>query len=91
VSLGCLLVSCFLASVPNSIKFQSDDEAVVPGTTSTGITWVFSGILKRRNMESNRVWADVVGEEEVNYVRVSKRIYLPATPPALQHEAFIFI
>ncbi len=63
-------------------------KSVVPGTTSTGITWVFSGILKRRNMESNRVWVDVVGEEEVNYVSALEED-LPATPPALQHEAFI--
>jgi hypothetical protein len=39
-------------------------------------------------MESNRVWIDVVGEEEVNYVSALEED-LPATPPALQHEAFI--
>jgi len=39
-------------------------------------------------MESNRVWNDVVGEEEVNYVSVFEED-LPATPPSLQHEAFI--
>ena len=64
-------------------------KSVVPGTTST--YWHYLGILwnpKRRNMESNRVWIDVVGEEEVNYVSAIEED-LPATPPALQHEAFI--
>jgi hypothetical protein len=39
-------------------------------------------------MESNRVWVDVVGEEEVTYVSALEE-GLPSTPPSLQHGAFI--
>jgi len=49
-------------------------KSVVPGTTSTGITY--------------RVWTDVIGEEEVTYVSTHEG-GLPTTPPALQHGAFI--
>jgi hypothetical protein len=53
--------------------------------------WHYLGILgnpKRRNVESNRVWTDVIGEEEVTYVSTHEG-GLPTTPPALQHGAFI--
>jgi hypothetical protein len=42
-------------------------------------------------MEPNRVWVDVVGEEEVNYVRVSKRISRQHLLPCNMKLLYLFI